>query len=62
MITHSMKIRRHLRSARAAAMTSEERLLELQAAERRIAQGGDRPEPDADGAPDHVPGSRADAH
>ena len=62
MITHTMKIRRHLRSARAASLTSEERLQELRAAEQRIAQKGDRPGPDADGAPDHVPGSRADAH
>ena len=47
MITHRQKIRRQLRSARVAALTSEERRLELREAERRIAQQGDRAEPAA---------------
>jgi len=45
MITHRAKIRRHLRSARVAAMTFEERRNELREAERRISQKGDRSEP-----------------
>jgi hypothetical protein len=47
MIRHSTKIRRHLRSARVAAMTSEERQDELRAAAQRIAQEGGRSEPAA---------------
>jgi len=47
MIRHSTRIRRHLRSARVAAMTSEERQNELREAERRIAQEGGRSEPAA---------------
>ena len=42
MITHRMKIRRHLRSARVAALTPEERLEELRAAEARCAGGHGR--------------------
>jgi len=45
MITHHMQIRRHLRSARVEAMTSEERRQELRSAEDRIAQDDDRSEP-----------------
>ena len=41
------KIRRHLRSARVSALTSEERQTELREAERRIAQEGGRSEPAA---------------
>jgi hypothetical protein len=47
MIRHSTKIRRHLRSARVAAMTPEERQNELRAAEQRSAQKGGRSEPAA---------------
>jgi hypothetical protein len=58
MITHRMKIRRHLRSARVAALTSEERRQELREAERRNAQDGDRSAPDAR---DSHPGARTHA-
>jgi uncharacterized membrane-anchored protein YhcB (DUF1043 family) len=37
MIDHRTKIRRHLRSSRVAALTPEERLEELRAAEARCA-------------------------
>ncbi len=39
MMTRRMMIRRHLRSARASALTEEERRLELREAEARIAHG-----------------------
>jgi len=48
MITHRVKIRRHLRSARVAALTREERCAELRAAEARCAQRHGRSE-QADG-------------
>jgi hypothetical protein len=51
MITHRTKIRRHLRSARVAALTLEERQQELREAERRIAQDGARSEPAASESP-----------
>jgi hypothetical protein len=37
MLTHRTRIRRHLRSARVAALTPEERSEELRAAEARVA-------------------------
>ena len=59
MITRAMRIRRRLRSSRASAMTSEERRLELQEAERLMAQeGGRRPAVD-DVTPEDAPGPRA---
>lgn len=61
MITPRTKIRRHLRSARVAALTPEERREELRAAERRIARKGGRSEPAAAGTPGSAPESRADA-
>jgi hypothetical protein len=42
MITHRTKVRRHLRSARVAALTPEERSEELRAAEARGAAGHGR--------------------
>jgi hypothetical protein len=48
MMTHRMRIRRQLRSARVAAMTTEERREALLAAERAIAQTGAPPEAGAD--------------
>jgi hypothetical protein len=50
MITHSMKTRRQLRSALVSALSVEERLEELRAAEARCAGRDGRPGP-ADGAP-----------
>jgi len=38
MLTHRSKIRRHLRSARVAALTPEERRQELRAAEAKCAE------------------------
>jgi len=55
MITHRTRIRRHLRSARVAALTPEERREELRAAEARCARGHGRSEPagvDSAGAAD----------
>ncbi len=59
MITRKMKIRRRLRSARASALTSEERQMELREAERNRAQDDERREAvaDIDLGP---PGTRAD--
>ena len=45
MITRRMKIRRHLRSVRASALTEEERRHELREAEARGAYDLDRDEP-----------------
>jgi len=45
MITHRTKIRRHLRSARVAALTPEERREGLRAAEARCAERHGRSEP-----------------
>jgi hypothetical protein len=56
-----MRIRRHLRSARTSALTSEERRLELLAAEQAAAQRDDRPPPEADSARDVTPTARADS-
>lgn len=44
MITHRTRIRRHLRSARVAALTPEERREELRAAEARGAERHGRSE------------------
>ena len=48
MITHRMRIRRRLRSARVSALTPEERREALRAAEQAAAQHSDQPAPDAD--------------
>ena len=45
MNRHGMKTRRHLRSARVAALTPEERLEELRAAETRCAADREGPDP-----------------
>jgi hypothetical protein len=49
MITHGMKIRRHLRSVRTAALSEEERRQELREAEERGARDhrDEPPEPQA---------------
>ncbi len=47
MMTHSMRIRRQLRSARVSALTVEERREALVAAEAAREQHGDRPVPNA---------------
>ena len=47
MMTHRTKTRRHLRSARVAALTTEERREEMRAAEAQRAARHDRSEPDA---------------
>jgi hypothetical protein len=39
MITHGMKVRRQLRSARVSALSHEERRQELREAEERVARG-----------------------
>jgi len=44
MIAHRTKVRRHLRSARVAALTPEERSEEMRAAEARGATGRGRSE------------------
>jgi hypothetical protein len=62
MITHRMRIRRHLRSARVSALTSEERRQALLAAEQATAEDGDRPEPDATAAHGTPPEPRAGDH
>jgi hypothetical protein len=49
MITHRMKTRRHLRSARVAALTPEERREEIRAAEARCAAQHGRAEQAAAG-------------
>jgi hypothetical protein len=61
MMTHSMRIRRHLRAARTSVLTSEERRLELLAAERAAAAQDDRPPHEADSARDATPTARADS-
>jgi hypothetical protein len=61
MMTHRMRIRRQLRSARTSALTSEERRLELLAAERAMTQQDDRPPPEAGSARDATPTARADS-
>lgn len=45
MITRRMKIRRHLRSVRASALSEEERRQELREAEVRAAHGDSQGEP-----------------
>lgn len=60
MMTHSMRIRRQLRSARASALTSEERRMELLAAEKAASQKDDRPSPKAGAARDDTPTAHAD--
>jgi len=60
MMTHSMRIRRQLRSARASALTSEERRMELRAAEAAAAQKDDRSSPKAGAACDDSPPTHAD--
>jgi hypothetical protein len=59
MMTHRMRIRRHLRSARVSALTAEERRLDLQAADQATARKSDRPEPEAAPADDVTPTTRA---
>ena len=44
MLTHRTKVRRHLRSARVAALTPEERRDEMRAAEAKRAPKHDRSE------------------
>ena len=44
MLTHRTKVRRHLRSARVAALTPEERREEMRAAEANRAERHDRSE------------------
>jgi len=44
MITHGMKVRRQLRSARVSALSLEERRQELREAEKRAARGHSRGE------------------
>ena len=44
MLTHRTKVRRHLRSARVAALTPEERREEMRAAEARWTARHDRSE------------------
>lgn len=44
MLTRRMKIRRHLRSARASALSEEVRRQELREAEERLEHGQDRDE------------------
>ncbi len=61
MMTHRMRIRRRLRSARASALTSEERRHELLAAESAM-QKHERPLPSADPAHEAGPTTRAGAH
>jgi hypothetical protein len=58
MVTHRIRIRRHLRSARVSALTAEERREELRAA-GKAAQRDDRPTPGAGAARDVTPTSRA---
>jgi hypothetical protein len=60
MMTHRMRIRRHLRSVRSSALTSEERRQELLAAEHAAEQAHDRPAPEAGPARETSPTSRAD--
>jgi hypothetical protein len=49
VITHGMKIRQHLRSARTSALSEEERRRELREAEDKAARdrGDEPPEPQA---------------
>ena len=61
MMTHSMRIRRQLRSARVSALTVEERREALLAAEKAREQHGDRPEPDADAGRGTTPTPRSGA-
>lgn len=58
MMTQRMSIRRHLRSARVSALTSEERREALLAAEDAVAQRGVPAGPDADAAQGSSPGPR----
>ncbi len=44
MLTHRTKVRRHLRSARVAALTPEERREEMRAAEAKRVERHDRSE------------------
>ncbi len=61
MITRKMKIRRSLRSARASALTSEERQMELREAERSYTQHDDRRAAVADVDVKPSPEAEADA-
>ena len=61
MMTHSMRIRRQLRSARVSALTVEERREALLAAEKARDQHGDRPVPDADAGRGSTPTPRTGA-
>jgi len=61
MMTHSMRIRRQLRSARVSALTVEERREALLAAEKAREQHGDRPKPDADAERGTTPTPRSGA-
>ena len=58
MMTHRMRIRRHLRSARVSVLTAEERREALRAAEKAAPQD-DRPTPGTGAASDATPTSRA---
>jgi hypothetical protein len=61
MMTHSMRIRRQLRSARVSALTVEERREALLAAEKAREQPGDRPVPDPDAERGTTPTPRTGA-
>jgi len=61
MMTHSMRIRRQLRSARVSALTVEERREALLAAEKAREQHSDRPKPDADAERGTTPTPRSGA-
>ena len=56
MFTHRMQIRRHLRSARASALTEEERRQELREAQDRGALGHSHGEPAESAASLRAPG------